>query len=239
MTQSFFRFPHTPHLAWLGNGTPRDDKVLSPFEANALLAGDVVVEEKVDGANLGFSLGAPGQLRAQNRGHFLKSPHGGQFARLSQWMAMHGDGLAAHLMPSWVAFGEWCAARHSLAYDRLPDWWLMFDLYDDQNRTFQSTTCRNAFAKDVGISTVAEVFRGRATLRSLERLLMDTASRYRTGPIEGIVVRSEHSTSLRARAKLVRPDFAQAIGQHWRSRRIEWNRLDLSPANPPSQGAHG
>ena len=78
MTQSFFRFPHTPHLAWLGNGTPRDDKVLSPFEANALLAGDVVVEEKVDGANLGFSLGAPGQLRAQNRGHFLKSPHGGQ-----------------------------------------------------------------------------------------------------------------------------------------------------------------
>jgi len=40
----FFRFPHTPHLAWLGRGTPRDDKVLSPADAAGLLAGDVVIE---------------------------------------------------------------------------------------------------------------------------------------------------------------------------------------------------
>ncbi|MGV3590570.1 MAG: DNA ligase, partial [Gammaproteobacteria bacterium] len=26
----FFRFPHTPHIAWLGAGMPRDDKVLAP-----------------------------------------------------------------------------------------------------------------------------------------------------------------------------------------------------------------
>ncbi|NLZ78249.1 MAG: DNA ligase, partial [Gammaproteobacteria bacterium] len=24
----FFRFPHTPHIDWLGEGMPRDDKVL-------------------------------------------------------------------------------------------------------------------------------------------------------------------------------------------------------------------
>lgn len=29
-----------------------------------------------------------------------------------------------------------------------------------------------------------------------------------------------------ARAKLVRPDFAQAIDTHWRKRTIEWNRVD-------------
>ena len=34
----FFRFPHTPHLAWLGEGSPRDDKVLLPNEVAALLA---------------------------------------------------------------------------------------------------------------------------------------------------------------------------------------------------------
>ena len=37
---SFFRFPHTPHIAWLAAGAPRDDKVLSPEEAQALLAGE-------------------------------------------------------------------------------------------------------------------------------------------------------------------------------------------------------
>jgi len=34
----FFRFPHTPHVAWLGQGQPRGDKVLSTAEAQSLLA---------------------------------------------------------------------------------------------------------------------------------------------------------------------------------------------------------
>ncbi|MFX8075086.1 RNA ligase family protein, partial [Acinetobacter baumannii] len=78
----FFRFPHTPHVAWLGAGQPRDDKVLSPPEVAALLSGEVIVEEKVDGANLGLSLGEGGTLRAQNRGQYLIPPYSGQFARL-------------------------------------------------------------------------------------------------------------------------------------------------------------
>lgn len=61
----FFRSPHTPHLAWLGEGQPRDDKVLPSEEADALLAGEVVVEEKVDGANVGFSTTEDGELRLQ------------------------------------------------------------------------------------------------------------------------------------------------------------------------------
>ena len=65
----FFRFPRTPHLAWLGDALPRDDKLLSASEARALLAEDVAVEEKLDGANLGISVGADGKLRAQNRGN--------------------------------------------------------------------------------------------------------------------------------------------------------------------------
>ena len=58
----FFRFPHTPHIAWLATGAPRDDKVLSPDEAHELLAGEVVLEEKLDGANLGFSVSPDGVL---------------------------------------------------------------------------------------------------------------------------------------------------------------------------------
>jgi hypothetical protein len=77
----FFRFPHTPHIAWLASGVPRDDKVLSPGEVAELLAGDVVIEEKLDGANLGLSVSQDGVLRAQNRGQYLLQPFHGQFAR--------------------------------------------------------------------------------------------------------------------------------------------------------------
>lgn len=121
MKTDFFRFPHTPHIAWLGEGTPRDDKVLSPAEVQSLLAEEVVVEEKLDGANLGFSVAPDGSLRAQNRGQYLTEPHVGQFSRLSSWIAQHSDALLGALSPDLILFGEWCAARHSLDYDTLPD----------------------------------------------------------------------------------------------------------------------
>ena len=44
----FFRFPHTPHIAWLTSGAPRDDKVLTRQDASALLGTDVVREEKLE-----------------------------------------------------------------------------------------------------------------------------------------------------------------------------------------------
>ena len=105
----FFRFPHTPHLAWLGPGAPRDDKVLAPAEAQVLLAKEVVVEEKLDGANLGLSLAPDGRLRAQNRGQYLYEPHVGQFARLPAWLAQHEAGLREALTPDLILFGEWVA----------------------------------------------------------------------------------------------------------------------------------
>jgi hypothetical protein len=35
---------------------------------------------------------------------------------------------------------------------------------------------------------------------------------------------------LLARGKLVRADFTQAIEGHWRSRKLEWNRIDWQAA---------
>ena len=93
----FFRYPHTSHIAWLGDGTPRDDKVLTASEAEALLAHTVVLEEKVDGANLGFSVDSKKAIRAQNRGQFLLRPFTGQFARLNEWLAINEDTLSEAL----------------------------------------------------------------------------------------------------------------------------------------------
>lgn len=92
----FFRFPHTPHLAWLGQEIPRADKVMTPEEARELLHVPVVIEEKLDGANLGLSLGTEG-IRAQNRGRYLERPFAGQFARLADWLTLHEDALGAVL----------------------------------------------------------------------------------------------------------------------------------------------
>ena len=232
MTVRFFRFPPTPHIAWLGEGTPRDDKVLSVTEAAALLAGNVVIEEKLDGANLGLSLAPDGSLRAQNRGQYLDEPHAGQFARLRSWLAQNSATLHTVMTLDLILFGEWCAARHSLDYAALPDWFLLFDVYERAAGRFWSTPRRNALARKAGLVTVPQVFSGKIATVALKELLATATSRYRHGALEGLVIRRESSEWCEARAKLVRPDFTQAIDMHWRKRAIEWNRIDYSAGAP-------
>jgi ATP-dependent RNA circularization protein (DNA/RNA ligase family) len=223
----FFRFPHTPHIAWLASGEPRDDKVFSSDEVAELLEGDVVIEEKLDGANLGLSVSSDGVLRAQNRGQYLLQPFHGQFARLSLWLAAHEDRLFDALGTHLIAFGEWCAARHSLDYVSLPDWWLVFDVYDRTTGKFWSTDRRNAWADQLGLMTVPRLHIGHVDMHLLRDWVHAKHSLFRQGPLEGIVIRRENANWLEQRAKLVRADFTQAIESHWRSRALQWNRLEL------------
>ncbi len=221
----FFRFPRTPHLVWLSKGQPRDDKVLTPFEMQALLANEVAVEEKVDGANLGFSLAPNGRMRVQNRGQYLCQPFTGQFSRLTPWLATRVDALTALLSQNLMLFGEWCAAKHSLNYDRLPDWFVLFDVYDRRMHRFWSTPRRDALAVPTGLSCVPQLAHGRVSLSQLKELLVATHSRYRQGLLEGLVIRCESTGWCESRAKLVQADFTQAIDIHWRKRAIEWNHV--------------
>jgi ATP-dependent RNA circularization protein (DNA/RNA ligase family) len=224
------RFPHTPHLAWLGPGTPRDDKVLAPDEAHALLAHPLVIEEKLDGANMGISFNEEGVLHVQNRGQYLNKPYGGQFARLDEWLVVREDALFDALGSELILFGEWCAARHSLGYETLPDWFLAFDVYDRRAERFWSTRRRHALARSLAVREVPRVSQGGTSLAALTEWVMSHRSHYRDGNLEGVVVRHEDEDWLLDRAKLVRPDFVQSIEAHWRDRALEWNRVDWDQA---------
>ncbi|MDO9010193.1 MAG: RNA ligase family protein [Gallionella sp.] len=223
----FFRFPHTPHIAWLGEGVPRDDKVLAKSEAEAFLAHTVVIEEKVDGANLGFSVGSDGVVRAQNRGQYLLRPFTGQFARLNEWLAIHEEALFDALGESLMLFGEWVAAVHSLEYPSLPDYFLVFDVYDRKEMRFWSTVRRNALASELGLRSIHQLGVGHYQPNVLKQMIVTTPSAYRDGGCEGIYLRLEDEDWLIDRAKLVHPDFVQNIGEHWRSRSLSWNALNI------------
>lgn len=221
---SFFRFPHTPHLAWLGPGSPRDDKVLSWGDANALLAGEVVIEEKVDGANIGFSVGPEGELRVQNRGSYLDREHlHPQFRSLRPWLPVREQALVEALGDDLMLFGEWCFAVHSVEYDQLPDWFLGFDVYDRATGTFWDTVRRDSFLAALGLHPVPRLAVGRFTVAECRQLLGD--SRVGRSPMEGLIVRKEADGQTTARAKLVRAEFTQAIDEHWSRRALRRNHL--------------
>lgn len=185
----------------------------------------VILEEKVDGANVGLSVDAEGTVRVQNRGQYLIEPFVGQFEKLSDWLVPRLDAIFDALTDDLILFGEWCAAVHSIRYDRLPDWFLVFDVYDRSAGSFFSTRRRDALASNLGLAAVPRLFEGQISLDRLREMVMTQPSGFRDGPLEGIVVRRETADWLALRAKLVRPDFVQGIGEHWSRRVIEWNRI--------------
>ncbi len=222
----FFRFPHTPHLAWLGENPLRNDKLLSPSEAKSLLHSKVLVEEKLDGANIGFSTDPSGHISVQNRGQYLSEPFSGQFQKLSAWLAPKAENIAAMAADHLILFGEWCAARHSVGYDALQDWFLLFDVYDRKAGKFWSSRRRNNLADLLDIYVVPELYKGKITLAELFDNFLKKSSAYSsTELLEGVVIRRESEDWLLSRAKLVRSDFSQNINQHWSRRKIEWNQL--------------
>jgi ATP-dependent RNA circularization protein (DNA/RNA ligase family) len=198
--------------------------VLDLDVARALLSGEVTVEEKVDGANLGLSCGDSGELVAQNRGDYLSpGAAASQFRPLWAWMASRRQRLLEALGANLILFGEWCYARHSIAYSRLPDWFLVFDVYDRAAGRFWSVVRRDALAAKVELVCVPRIAGGRFQLKGLETLIGD--SRIGDTVMEGIVVRRDDADWQLNRAKLVRPAFVQAITEHWSRRQLEPNQL--------------
>ena len=57
-------------------------------------------------------------------------------------------------------------------------------------------------------------------------MLLALPSRFGAEPAEGLYLRQDRHGWLQKRAKLVRPEFVQAIEEHWTKRPLERNGLN-------------
>lgn len=220
----FVRFPSTPYLLRPAGVELRDDKVFDDTERDAFLGHDLHVEEKLDGENLGISFDGT-TLRFQARGSYV-TPDARRFRGVPTWVAPRQYRLERALGTQLILFGEWCATTHTVYYDALPDWFLLFDVYDRSTGTFWPTPLRDEFAADLGLSVTPFVAVGRFTLQGLLDLIGPSAVGHE--PMEGVVARVQTDAATTNRAKLVRPDFVQQIDDHWMTRTIQRNRLQPS-----------
>jgi protein-tyrosine phosphatase/predicted kinase len=225
---SLLKFPRTSHIMNLGAAT-RDDKVLGPTDIAALVGPGrrIIVEEKLDGANMGIFINkADSRILAQNRSHFISSKYHPQFAPLDHWIALHTAELWSLLTPGrHILYGEWLYATHSVKYTRLPAWFVAYDLYDRMTKTFASRETLAALLATTTIPHVPLIYQG--SVESVEQLmaLVDGGSAFNDKKREGVVVRVCEGDRLISRAKLVRSDFI-AGNERWnKSSKLEVNSL--------------
>ena len=235
---SFVKYPKTLALERL---TANDALYPLPIPAGHCL----VVEEKMDGTQLGLSFDAQAQPVLQSRGTIITMET--EFAWMKAWVWQHYTELYGCLGQRYVMFGEWLWAKHTLFYDLLPSYWLEFDLYDRQSQQFLSTHARQALLADLGFlpsvrviaclqqTTLSDLWQliGQSAFMSINHFkkLPESALRHTdtSGLMEGLYLKLENANQVVQRYKLIRPAFIHCIQQqtgHWRERVIIKNSLD-------------
>ena len=219
------KFPRTKHIVNLG-AMARDDLLMSSIDIEHMLKGIVVVEEKIDGANLGFRYDSNKKIIAQNRSHYVCSSSHPQFKKLDQWISMHKTGLDSILSKgNLIIYGEWLYSKHSINYTMLPDYFIMFDIYDIDAKKFYSRERVEKMVIGTGLNMVPIIFKGKTNLEKL-KLLAQTNSQYYNGVVEGVYVRLCNSDWLELRAKIVRADFISG-DEHWTKGKQVQNMLKI------------
>lgn len=225
------KFPRTSHIMNLGAAT-RDDKILGESDLAALLGPKhtVVVEEKLDGANMGIFIHSREQkIMVQNRSHFISSKYHAQFGPLDRWLEQHSADLWTILTPGrHILYGEWLHATHSVKYTHLPGWFVAYDLYDRMTGTFASRAVLAELLATTSIPHVPLIYEGSInTVEELKSMVTGT-SKFNHTQREGIVVRVCQGGKLISRAKLVRADFI-AGNERWnKSIKLETNILSTT-----------
>lgn len=199
-----FKYPRTWHLPW-SPGATSDDVIL---DSTSCFSGRrVIVTEKMDGENTTL-------YRDHLHARSLDSRHHPS----RNWVkAMHGG--IAHLIPQdWRVCGENLYARHSLEYDALPSYFLVFSIWNEENvcLSWDETV---EWAELLGLKTVPVLHDGTYDEVQLRGMKLDPEQ------VEGYVVRLAQSFRY--------DEFRQSIAKWVRAGHVQtdehWMHGDVAP----------
>lgn len=218
--------PPYPRIAHLPSpaAAVRDDLVLDEESADTLLCQPVIVEEKLDGANVMLWLDAD-RVECATRGGTGARDRAGQLGPLRAWASRRDAELRSLLSGERVLYGEWLWLTHSRSYDALPDHLVGFDVYS-RDTGFAPPGERDRVLARTGVAMPPRLFTGVLQgRRRLDELL--GSSRYGSVQAEGIVVRlTAPREGVPRLAKVVAPGFERRPDHAWHApRKAQRNAL--------------
>ncbi len=234
-TDTFYKYPRTPHL--FGSRGTSDDKHLGQAHSEKFLRNPgVIVEEKLDGTNVGIHFLSTGRMVLQCRGHEITEGMHAQYDLFKQWAAFKQPLLAEVLGQQYILYGEWLYARHTVYYRELPHYFFEFDVFDKAAQRFLDLPARQALLEGTGICTVPVLHRGPITHKELLKLIgpssyasefIHPGGQKTDDRMEGLYLRTDEAGATTGRAKYVRPEFVARICEstHWQQQQLVANQL--------------
>lgn len=232
------KYPRTQHLQ--GSRLQAGDEDLSQIPFSEILGKNIVIEEKIDGANSAISFDGDGNLLLQSRGHYLIGGYRERhYNLLKQFANLNRDILYDALSSRYVMYGEWCYAKHTVFYDALPNYFMEFDIYDRERGVFLDTPSRREITSKTGIISSVPVLAS-GIFKSKQEILKHLGnSNYKTENylenltktakmhgldvektlketeqsllMEGLYIKVEENGVVTQRVKYVRAEFLQTV----------------------------
>jgi len=194
---------------------------LSKDETRLLLGGKVFIEEKMDGANTGIIRHKRG-IHLQKRGSLVGTSEHEQFNFFCNWAHQKNYEKLMKLPQKYIVYGELMYAVHTIYYDKLPDYFLVFDIWNGQSWLDRDE--QDIFCNDYEFSQVPLIAKGTVTLNYLHKLIPDKSAYGDTA--EGIVVKRYRNRGY-IRGKIVKKKFIKTLeeSEHWQRYNVRRNKL--------------
>ena len=193
---------------------------LSDADTKKLLGGNVVLTEKMDGANVGI-IRHKDTFRLQKRGSLVDVGEHFQFNFFKAWTQQNYDKLM-QIPDNHILYGELMICKHTVFYDMLPDYFLAFAMCDRATGEYYHFEDVEELCGKIGLSTVPFIARGPNFHRDELFEHIPDPSVYGHEPAEGLVVWNYKANM---RGKVVREQFQKAMDHtgHWARRKIVQN----------------
>ena len=203
------KYPKTYHLPW-SLGLQNDDRLLP--DINCFIDKKIVVTEKMDGENTSLYQGHIHARSLDSAHHVSRS-----------WVKAKWGEIRAYIPQGWRICGENLYAKHSIFYENLETYFMVFSIWDEHNECL-SWDETEEWCLMLGLKTVPVLFRGEFDERTLKCFheSMDLEKQ------EGYVVRnvdSYHFSNFYENiAKFVRKGHV-STSEHWMTQPVIKNLL--------------
>lgn len=194
---------------------------LDNTQLKRLFAGEVVVEEKMDGSNVGIIRHKKG-FALQKRGSLVGTSEHEQFSFFHNWANQQRYEQIMSLPVGTLLYGELLYAVHTIYYDKLPDFFLVFDVKRDGD--WLDYDERKQLCDDHGFHMVPFVNRGTFSKMDVQGMVPKESA---YGPeAEGIVIK-RYAKHGYFRGKIVKPGFMKQLEEsdHWMTHNVRRNKL--------------
>lgn len=204
------KYPRTPHLSW-SPGATSDDVYL--VDTSGFHGKEIVVTEKMDGENTSMYRNAIHARSLDSANHPSRT-----------WVrGLHGQ-IRNDIPEGWRVCGENLYAKHSIGYETLSSYFMVFSIWNDRNESL-SWDDTQEWSALLGLNTVPGLYRGlwdEIAVKACYDPSVHSTSR------EGYVVRLAGSFPYSAfgssMAKFVRPAHVTS-DDHWMHQEIVPNKV--------------